>query len=51
MTLSDEELGMLHALADERGVTISDVVRMMTRDLYLERLGTKKVRPYPKSTK
>jgi hypothetical protein len=39
---SDEERAMLFALADDRGLSASDVVRTMIRDAYRERFGDKK---------
>lgn len=40
--MTDEERTMLHALASEIGVSISDVVRMQIREGYRAKFGDKK---------
>lgn len=40
--LSEDEHAMLGALAEKRGVSVSDVVRMWIRDSYAETFGDKK---------
>jgi hypothetical protein len=42
MVMMPEERAMLQALADERGVTESDVLRMYVREQYAEKFGKKK---------
>jgi hypothetical protein len=34
VNMSTKELEMLHALADEAGLTVSDIVRLLTREGY-----------------
>lgn len=48
MRLSAEEIAMLHAIAEKRGVTSSDVVRIFIRETYAQAFGDKKP---PKSKK
>ncbi len=45
MMISDEEHAMLQELADEDGVTVSDVVRLLIRRSHAERIGTKRPKP------
>jgi hypothetical protein len=45
--VNDDELAMLHALADDRGVSVSDVVREGVRERYFEMFGSKPVKPCP----
>ena len=47
MLLSAEEHAMLRALAEKRGVTSSDVVRLFIRETYAATFGDKKP-PKPK---
>lgn len=42
---SDEELAMLHQLADDRDEPISRVVRRWIKDTYITTYGMKKPRP------
>lgn len=42
LLISDEEHAMLAALAEKRGITASDVVRMFIRDAYAEAFGDKR---------
>ncbi len=42
LRVTDEELAMMRALADDRGLTASDVVRLFVREAYRERFGDKK---------
>lgn len=39
LRIADSELAMLRALADDRGLSSSDVVRTMIRDAYRARFG------------
>jgi len=39
--ISDEELAMLQALADQRGVTVSDYIRLTARETYRSEFGDK----------
>ena len=45
--VSDEEQEMLQALADRRGVTVSDYIRLTAREAYRAEFGDKP----PKKTK
>lgn len=45
--VTDEERAMLRAVADDRGLSAADVVRMFIRDAYREKFGDKKP-PKPK---
>lgn len=45
--MSDDERAMLGALADDIGVSVSDVLRMLVRERYRARFGDKKP-PKPK---
>ena len=39
--ISDEELAMVHALADAEGLSASDIVRQLIRRHYIEKFGDK----------
>lgn len=43
--LTTEELNMLHALADDSGLTASDVIRLQLREAYRTKFGTRKPKP------
>lgn len=47
LRVADEELAMVHALADDRDESIARIVRRFIRDAYVERFGLKKP-PAPK---
>jgi antitoxin component of RelBE/YafQ-DinJ toxin-antitoxin module len=40
--MSHEERSMLEALADEQGLTASDILRLLTRAAYKEKFGEKR---------
>lgn len=40
--MSDEELKMVHALAEHAGLTASDIVRQLVRKAHAEMVGTTK---------
>ena len=42
--LSDDELAMIHMLAEHAGLTASDIVRQHIRQAYAETFGDKKPR-------
>lgn len=44
-----EEMAMLDALADDAGLSVSDVVRMLVRTAYREKFGDKLPKPKKKS--
>lgn len=46
--LSADERAMLGALADDAGLSASDILRTLVRQTYREKFGDKKPRPRPK---
>ena len=45
MLLSDDEDRMLRALADDAGLTASDIVRQLIRAAFIDRFGPPKKKP------
>jgi hypothetical protein len=50
LRVSEEEIAMLRALAEDRGLTASDIVRTMVREAYRQRFGDQPPKK-PKHTK
>ena len=49
--MSDEEVAMLQALAEESGLSVSDYVRQYVRKAHAERLGSRVTKKAPNRAK